>query len=275
VGDEIRVGNSLFVFVPPEAGDSTGSSESLRLQDGAPHGGSTIILRREQARYLAATHPSEVLPATSRIVRNLNALLKISSALNSLSRVDEIERQVLTSVLDVASGDRAAILLVEDDSSEFTSVLVMDKKTGKESAEPVNLSRTVLTQVLEQGVAIVCNDVSDDASFETVESLIEPQVRCLLVVPLEFLGRIRGVLYVDGRKSNSFDEDLLHLVTAIGSIAAVSLENARKLEMLEAENRRLHDEINLEHDMVGDSPRMREVFQFVSKVAPSDATVLI
>jgi Nif-specific regulatory protein len=275
VGDEVRVGNSLFVFVPPDTGESTRSSESLRLND-MPPGGSTIVLKREQTRYLAAARASDELPVISRVVRDLKALLKISSALNKLRRVDDIERQVLASVLEVAPADHAAILLVDDGSTEFTSVLVLDKKTGKESAECVNLSRTVLAQVLEQGVAILSNDVADDASFETVESLITPQVRSLLVAPLEFLGQIRGVLYLDARKSTaSFDEDLLHLVTAIGSIAAVSLENARQLEFLEAENRRLKEEINLQHDMVGESPRMREVFQFIAKVAPSEATVLI
>src|SRR5207247_1654368 len=116
---------------------------------------------------------------------------------------------------------------------------------------------------------ILSNDVGVDASFETAESLIAPQVQSLLVVPLEFLGRIRGVLYLDARSlAAPFDEDLLQLVTAIGSIAAVTLENARQVELLEDENRRLQDEINLEHDMVGESPRMREVFQFISKVAP-------
>src|SRR5205807_913675 len=147
---------------------------------------------------------------------------------------------------------------------------------GKESAAAENLSRTVLTQVLEQGVAILSNDVGVDATYETVESLIAPQVQSLLVVPLEFLGRIRGVVYLDARNPAApFDEDLLQLVTAIGSIAAVTLENARHIELLELENRRLQDEINLEHDMVGESHNMREVFQFIGKVAPGDSTVLI
>ena len=33
--------------------------------------------------------------------------------------------------------------------------------------------------------------------------------------------------------------------------------------------------VRIEHDMVGGSPRMREVYQFVSKAAPTDSTVLI
>src|SRR5206468_3138319 len=46
-------------------------------------------------------------------------------------------------------------------------------------------------------------------------------------------------------------------------------------EWLEGENRRLQSDINLEHNMVGESPQMRVVYQFVAKVAPTDSTVLI
>ena len=274
-GDEIRVGNSLFVFLPGND-ESTAGSGSLQLNDDSPGGGSTIVLRREQARYLSGAQGQKTLPVTARQVRDLNALLKISRSLNSLRRVEEIERQVLASVLEVAPANHAAILLVEEGTADFTSVLVFDRVTGKESAAPVNLSRTVLSRVLEEGVAIITNDVAGDAMYDSAQSLVLPRVSSLLVVPLEFLGRIRGVLYLDASNPASpFDEDLLQLVTAIGSIAAVTLENARQVELLENENRRLQDEINLEHDMVGESTRMREVFLFVGKVAPSEATVLI
>ncbi len=55
----------------------------------------------------------------------------------------------------------------------------------------------------------------------------------------------------------------------------VTQENAERLEWLERENRRLQEEINLEHSMVGESPRMREVYQFIGKAAPTGSTVLI
>src|SRR5207248_1992481 len=46
-------------------------------------------------------------------------------------------------------------------------------------------------------------------------------------------------------------------------------------ESLENENQRLKAELNVEHNMVGSSPRMRKVYEFVAKVAPADSTVLI
>jgi DNA-binding NtrC family response regulator len=55
----------------------------------------------------------------------------------------------------------------------------------------------------------------------------------------------------------------------------VALDNARRLQSLEQENLRLITEINLEHNMVGESPRMKDVYQFLSRVAPTNSTVLI
>jgi Nif-specific regulatory protein len=49
----------------------------------------------------------------------------------------------------------------------------------------------------------------------------------------------------------------------------------REIDRLELENRRLQAASNVDHDMVGDSPAIRSVYQFIAKVAPTDSTVLI
>jgi Nif-specific regulatory protein len=61
----------------------------------------------------------------------------------------------------------------------------------------------------------------------------------------------------------------------VAGIAALAFENIRHFELLEDENARLQKEIQIEHEMVGESAPMRAVYQFIGKVAPTDATVLI
>ena len=85
-----------------------------------------------------------------------------------------------------------------------------------------------------------------------------------------------GCIYLDTTDAGGrFDKDHLQLVAAIAGISAVALENARRLQWLQQENLRLTTEMNLEHNMVGESARMKEVYQFLSRVAPTDSTVLI
>ena len=75
--------------------------------------------------------------------------------------------------------------------------------------------------------------------------------------------RVTGCIYLDSTDPlHPFDEDHLQLITAIASISAVALENARRLQWLESENQRLITEINFEHSMLGESPKMKRVYQF-------------
>ena len=275
-GDEIKIGSSLFVFVLPEAEQAKNVSTSVEFDKSDGGAGSTIILRKQDARYLRDLEkiPMENAAASSRVVGDLNALLRISKAVNSMRGLEALEKQVLESIFEVAPADRAAILLCEHGSEEWTSVFGWDRHAGPNQA--VQVSRTIVSQVLSDGVAILSNDVPADQSFSDTASIVERRIRSVLAVPLEVFDRIMGVIYLDASNPDArFDEDHLQLLTAIGSIAAAALDNARRMESLEQENRRLQDEISMEHNMVGDSPRMRDVYQFIARVAPRDITVLI
>ncbi len=279
-GDEIKIGNSLFVFVLPEVEKSKEISTSVEFNKDFDRadvsGGSTIILRKQDARYLRDLEnvPLENIKSAGRTVRDLNALLRISKAVNSVRGLEALEKQVLESIFEVAPADRAAILLCQSGTDEWTSVFGWDRRAGPNQA--VQVSRTIVAQVLSGGVAMLCNDLPSIESFSDTASIVERRIHSVLAVPLEVFDRILGVIYLDASNPDAhFDENHLQLLTAIGSIAAAALDNARRMEALEQENRRLQDEISLEHNMVGDSPRMRDVYQFIARVAPRDITVLL
>jgi Nif-specific regulatory protein len=270
-GDEIKIGNSLFIFVLPEAENATRVSKAVEFDKADAGAGSTVILRKQDARYLRDLQNIET---NSRTLGDLNALLLISKAVNSVRGLEALEKQLLESIFTVAPADRAAILLCDHGTEEWSSVFGWDRRAGPNQA--VQVSRTIVTQVLSDGVAVLSNDVPTDDSFSDTDSIIERRIRSVLAVPLEVFDRIMGVIYLDASNPEArFDENHLQLLTAIGSIAASALDNARRMESLEQENRRLQDEISLEHNMVGDSPRMRDVYQFIARVAPRDITVLI
>ena len=275
-GDEIKIGSSLFVFVLAETERTKNASTSVEFDKSDPGGGSTIVLRKQDARYLHDLENIhlENIKASTRVVGDLNALLRISKAVNSVRGLEALEKQVLESIFEVAPADRAAILLSEHGAEDWTSVFGWDRRAGPNQA--VQVSRTIVSQVLADGVAILSNDVPAEQSFSDTASIVERRIRSVLAVPLEVFDHILGVIYLDASDPEArFDENHLQLLTAIGSIAAAALENARRWESLEQENRRLQEEISVEHNMVGDSPRMRDVYQFIARVAPRDTTVMI
>ncbi len=122
----------------------------------------------------------------------------------------------------------------------------------------------MIHQVITEGVAILSNDVDD------------PEIRCIVAVPLSVTGRVLGMIYLDSTLPDArFDEERLQFLTALAEIAAVAVDNARYVELLIGENRRLREEISVQHSMVGESSAMQHIYQFISRVAKSDSSVLI
>ncbi len=269
-GDEIKIGNSLFVFVEQDT-EEPGNASSVEYDRTETGAGSTIILRKQDARYL---RDLEKIKPTARMVRDLDALLRLSKAVNSVRGLAALEQQVLELIFEVAPAERAAILLCDQGLDEYTSVFGWDRRSGPNHA--VQVSRTIVSQVMAEGVAVLCNNLPAAEAFAQAESVVMRHIRSVLAVPLEVFERVLGVIYLDASDPDAqFDEDHLQLLTAMGSIAASALDNARRMEWLEEENRRLQSEMSVEHNMVGESPRMREVYQFINRVASKDSTVLI
>ena len=271
-GDQIRVGNSLLVF-QAAAGDSSTANFGLQLDATPAPGAATVILRKEDALYLQPARP-EGLPATARTVRDLNLLLDLSRSLNSVRGLAALQEKALDAVLSAVPADRAAILLTEDGVDGFSSVAGRDRRFGNN--QPIRASQTILNRVLKENVAVLSSDVQGDDAFREAESLLERRVHSALAVPLEVHATVLGALYVEASSPGSrFDSDLLQLMTTLGNITALAIENARYLERLDGENRRLNEELKIQHSMVGESKAMREVYEFVGRVAGRDSTVLI
>ena len=271
-GDQIRIGKSTLVFQGLTTEDADGNA-SLKLDTAPTPGGPTLVLRKQDAIYL---QPSQLnaLGATERTVRDLNVLFNFSKSLNSVQGLAALQQKVLEAVLEISPADRTAILLTEDGTEGFASVMGWDRRLGPNQS--VEVSQTILKRVIEEHLAVLSNDVPSDETFREAESLLAPNVSAVLAVPLEVQDKLLGALYLDTSSQGArFDPELLQLLTALGNVAALVIENAHHLERLGDENQRLQQELNIEHNMVGESQRMREVYQFVSRVTARESTVLI
>jgi two-component system, NtrC family, response regulator HydG len=261
-GDRIRIGDSHFLFLRHE-GDVPSESSEVQFDDSRSLGGSTIQFGFNDALYLMA--------------RDLAALMKVSTTINAIRSLLELQKELLELMFEVVPAKRGAVLLADssekEEEEEFSSVFALDRIKGPD--ETIKISRTVARQVLRDGTGLLIGDRDNRATLEQ-KSLVDAQTSSVLCVPLIMAGRSLGVLYLDTDDPDvHFDSDHLQLASAIASITAVAIENARHIEWLESENKRLIADAGIEHSMVGESPRMRQVYQLIAKVAPTDSTVLI
>ncbi len=264
-GDQVTIGDSVFLFLRDEETDRQVLNPVEFDDDQLTR--ATAQVRPQDVLYL---HPEKVLremPVNSRMARNLSALLQISRVVHSIRDLEELQQQILSLIFEVSPAERGAILLDGKDAENFTSIFARNRPPG--GNRPVRVSRTIALQVLKQGIAILGGDVPNSGDFSGVESLVASQVRSLLCVPMIIFEHVIGCIYLDSTDPlHRFDEDHLQLITAIAGISAVALENARRLQWLESENQRPITEINFEHSMLGESPKMKRVYQFNCAAIP-------
>ena len=261
-GDRVRIGDSQFLFLLQES-DTAASATSVHFDDSPNVSGSTLQIKFNDALYLMA--------------RDLSALMKISTTVNAIRGVEELRKTLLELLFEVVPAERGAVLLTaehgKDEDMEFESVFALHRHRGPDSS--LRISRTITRSVLEAREAILISNQPEAPRLQS-ESLLADRPHSILCVPLMMLDRPIGVIYLDTREPDAdFDKDHLQLVTAIAAISAVAIENARHIEWLVSENQRLIADFDIEHNIVGESSAVRDVLQFISKVAPTDSTVLI
>jgi transcriptional regulator with GAF, ATPase, and Fis domain len=254
-GDRITVGESHFLF--QEEGAEDGLAESVLLENGSYTAESTIL------------RPLDAVPGV-RAGRDLQALLRIGQELHALRSTEPLARRLLEILLETVPAERAALLLF-DRAGEPSSTFALDS-TG--SSRPFPLSRTLVERVLRERQTLLANNILQGAQGLQAESVLAARLQSLLAAPLLGPEGALGLLYLDTRQEEQhFDEPHLELLTAIAGIASVALANTRHMEWLAEEKDRLDDA--LDHDLVGESPRMREIWRLLSRVAPSDSTILL
>lgn len=258
-GDRIRIGDTQFLFLLHE-GDVPSKSSQVELEDRQFVSGSTMQVRFDDALFLMA--------------RDLSALMKVSTTINAIRGLEELQKKLLELLFEVVPAEQGAILLSETEPGGFETMFGLDRFGNLDVA--IKVSRTIARQVLNEGVAILSNYPAGDEAPNVAESLVASRTSALLCVPLKMLDRTLGIIYLaTSEPATQFDNDHLQLVSAVAGIAAVAIENARHVESLESENQILRADARLEHNMIGESPPMLQVYAFVSKAAPTDSTVLI
>ncbi|MGH9836788.1 MAG: sigma 54-interacting transcriptional regulator [Blastocatellia bacterium] len=271
-GDRIKIGETHFLFLAPE-GEAAARTFDSHLDDVRVGANTVYTIRPEEALYLQPEKVTAALPSPN-VARNLHALLKISTAINQIRKLPELQRRLLELIMEALPAERGAIILSRERFGLSDPFVGFDREDGWQ--KNISVSRTVIERVSHDRVAIMSNDVADHQPFRQAASLVRRLIQSLLAVPIALDEQLLGVIYLDSAQFDfRFEEDHLQLLTAIASIAAVAFDNVRQVEWLENEARRLRDENSLNHDLIGESAAMQAVYQTLAKVAPSDSTVLL
>jgi len=259
-GDQIQIGGSLFVL-QLTGGDEPPSASSVNVDDVSAAAPYSYILHRED---VFATPRRGERDAADRLSRDLEALIRISGAINAIHGLVALERPLLELIADVVPASRGALVLSGDRQTEIASAAGWSRVPDQGGA--VQVSRPVVEHVLRDAIGILTYEFPEGATT----------ARSVLAAPLVAFDKVLGAIVLEKDGANDrFDEGHLRLLMTIAAIAATALGHARHVDTLERANRGLVAELNLDHNMVGESPAMRDLYRRISRVAQTDSTVLI
>jgi Nif-specific regulatory protein len=213
----------------------------------------------------------------------LDALSEIAFTINSIQEPDRLLEKVLEIAMETLGAERGFILLTAEAAPDGFEVKASRNFTQQQLGDLVRpaarLSTSIVHEVLQTGEPVLLYEALQDARYRASESIVLQQIQSIACVPLRIRDRQTGAIYLDSlTRRGRFTRESLPFLNAFANQAAIALESARLKEGLRQENSRLRQEIQRVHgfdEIIGQSRRMQEVFETMSRVLDSDASVLI
>jgi serine phosphatase RsbU (regulator of sigma subunit) len=184
---------------------------------------------------------------TQNPAHKLQVVLEITQELGQTLAMDVLLGRLLESLLRLfPQADRGMVLLCERD--RFVVRAQRSRQQGSQADYPY--SRTIVRRALNEGVALLSEDVGGDPSLALTETVMSLKLRSFLCVPLIGHEKKRlGVIQLDClRQSQAFRSEDLELLTAIALHVLAVVENAA-LHEVELREARLSQELMMAREV--------------------------
>jgi adenylate cyclase len=167
-----------------------------------------------------------------RQLRFVRLLSEISKTLVDVLPLSQVLSRVVDLVFEVIPAERT-FLLLRDSADAAVTARVLRARDG--STPGASLSRTIVTKVMRERVAMLADDARYDSRLDGAGSIQAMDIRSFMCAPLWNRNDVIGVLYTDNPKSKRFVPEDLDVFAALANYAAVAIEQARVAEQLQKE----------------------------------------
>ena len=183
----------------------------------------------------------ELEVALAREERIARALREVGSALGTTLDLDDLLELILGKTTELLEADRATLYLLDEGTRELVSRIVVGQQVR---SIRVKVGHGVAGIVAQTGKPLRIKDAYSDARFEAQwDTLTGYRTTSMLAAPLKnHLGRTIGVIQVLNKiHGEEFTPEDEALVAALGTQAAVAIDNSRLFLSLIQKNKQLLD----------------------------------
>jgi Nif-specific regulatory protein len=222
---------------------------------------------------------SRSLEQMTEAKRQFEVLYSSGILFTSETEMRSLMEKAVTTVVKELNADQGFIVLCNE-TGETESVVAcnMDPEQDREATE---MSTTVIRNTIMKSEPTQFPQF--DERYAMQQSVIRLGITAAMCVPLVAKEKVFGAVYLDRRnKENPFTEtDLVYLLSFARQIVRgfeISLEITALEKKLVAETVMKFDDLRRElkcEELIGSSKKMFDVLKVVSKIAPTDASVII
>lgn len=168
---------------------------------------------------------AQLLEAEQRERRRAETLSRTLASLNSSLELDVVLGAILDHLGQVVAYDSVSIQLIQDGVPEIVAGRGFpDMSIARQAARTVGVNSR-LQKTLAARRAAVIPDTSSDPDWIAFPG--QDYIRSWIGAPLFERDQLIGVLNVDHRQPNAYDEEAAELVTSFAHQAAIAITNAR------------------------------------------------
>ncbi|MBW1890979.1 MAG: sigma 54-interacting transcriptional regulator [Deltaproteobacteria bacterium] len=219
-------------------------------------------------------------------IEETTLLYEISKALNEHLDL----KTSLYKVLDILSNsmkmERGAITILDPLRNEINIEVAHGISRKAMERVKYKIGEGITGRVIETGKALAIPKISEEPLFlnRTASRRMKmKQEISFICVPVKRGKQVIGAFSVDKHYDESYSlkvgKKLMSVIATMIAQHVINLETIRiEKDQLREENRRLQSELENKYrvtDIIGNSNKMREVYQMISQVSKSNATVLV
>lgn len=207
----------------------------------------------------------------------LYAINNMTRQMASMADEEKILEIILNELMKETGAEVGAFIYYDKTHNRFDRRTI--KTSDNQNPSKIEFSQTIFRKVLESKEAVLSFDTLADENYSKKRSVILNKIHAILAFPLIIKNEVYGILYFDSRKNRqSFNESSRQFLSFFAPIASLTLEQALNKKHVESENILLKNQLEQGVKIpaiIGDSPAMQRLFILISKVAKSDASVII
>jgi transcriptional regulator with GAF, ATPase, and Fis domain len=203
-------------------------------------------------------------------------LYRFSAKINAAETLDDIRRNLVDAVIELARADTGFLLVMKDGRAEVD--VARDRGGEDLPAEDIKLSDSIVNDVIKRGQPLLISDALEDSIFSDSRSVVNYKLRSVIAVPIVHRDELMGVLYLGcDRKPSAFSTEFMDILMVFGAQAGLIVKNAMLIEGLRSDNEALKMQLDKQvfGEIIGGSTSMMGVFRTIARVAPTDISVLI